>query len=182
MAAGKRKSTSNSQEENQKEVRENGGKEKKKKLIKRSWATKEVDVMGKIFERVAETATRFSVMQRLPVTKNNLELVTSIVWLEGSSELYLLVERDPSSPLEHELLDLFGTSVIIKRADFDIINTMRRMLEVITGQTFVSMDTGSGRGLHYRRLDFHQKILALEKKGVEVPDDCGRGPETLNPI
>jgi len=98
---------------------------------------------------------------KLPVTAENLAKVTSVIWLKKPDNSALLIEHDPDSNQDFEVLNLFSGIAGIKQIGQGGIETIAKILAAITGQPF-DLVVDNDQQLHYRRRDFHGIILAHE--------------------
>ena len=102
-------------------------------------------------------------VQRLMISKENLALVTSVVKIKALDSTWLLVEYDPKWGRQYKVLDLLDKDEGIKEVSDAGVRTIVRLLEVVTGESFIII-TDNDKELHFRRKDFHQKALAFENR------------------
>lgn len=102
-------------------------------------------------------------VDRLPVTEENLRLVTSVALIKKVDHTGILVEHAPGDDQEYAVLDLFDDGPGgIKEVGRGGIKTIVTILEALTGQQF-ELVKDDEHTLHYRRSDLNQKIIAAEE-------------------
>lgn len=111
----------------------------------------------------AKVEIRVSPRAKVPVTQKSLQQVTSVVLLKEPGNSSLLIECDPNAEEaeDFKVLDLFSGFEGIKDVGRGGIETIVKILSALTGQRFILV-ADDERQLHYRRQDYHAKVVAHE--------------------
>ncbi|EKE15950.1 MAG: hypothetical protein ACD_11C00070G0003 [uncultured bacterium] len=106
----------------------------------------------------------FQPRQVLPPTYENIHKVTSIVFFKEGRTTFL-VEYGIDEDLDYDVLG-FSENGLINGGDTVIITVIIHMMRSITGQAF-DLVCDNKWLCHYRRHNFHLKVLEFEKEGAK---------------